>query len=419
MEVVIRKPRLATVTAGILAFLLFAGRWGVNVVDHKLSMTQFFNILFEVSFQLRWWALAAMGIVVAASFCSGKKNQSVPLSTMPLVVLLLLFGVMIGGAGFTVGSDETWTKAIDVAGLALTALMIYYVSGRRSGNLLVFQESLLRSCFILGSALSLLAVATSDFTQRAAVGDGGPNTFVRIVGVAAVSCIGLRSIPKSLAFLATAGYLALIILTQSRGGLLSFLVAVGVQFLWIFGWKSKIVYGVLGISAVGIVAMFSDVGQRCIAIIEQRVFTQTFTYGYTAGRDRIYGDAWDIWMDNMLLGNGLNSWWDQLGTYPHNIFLEIGCDSGILGVGLFCIWLGFAIFSGLMSKTQTSKTIACVTLFYFMAAQFSGDIYDSRGLFYFGTLLTATEVTAMARRKSTSPGYVRKPQAIALGSRGK
>jgi len=319
-----------------------------------------------------------------------------------VLILFLLCFFLIGGAAFTDGSAETIAKALDVAVLACTVLAISVCQRRLAGREDAMHEALLWACFLIGTAMSIFAILTADLTQRASIADGGPNTFVRIVVVAAVACIGLKRIPRIIAFGATAGYLTLIVLTQSRGGMLAFLCAVSLQFIWAFGWRSKVVFGAVGLASVAIVANFTKLGVRCVEIIQDRVFTQTFVQNYTAGRDEIYIDSWHIWQDSFLFGNGLNSWWERLGTYPHNIILEIGCDNGLLGVLLFAILM--CIYTANASKCLSiaSKSIACITLFYFLASQFSGDIYDSRGVFYTGTMLSSASILREQKKLSAT-----------------
>lgn len=311
--------------------------------------------------------------------------------------MMLLFFVMICGAAFTDGREETIAKVFDVLGLAFGVTLIFHLKKAAPKTSEELEHLTLVMCFLIGALMSLVAIATVDLTQRAAVGDGGPNTFVRIVGVTAISCVAIKRIPHALAFVGVAFLLALIVLTQSRGGLLAFLLATSLQFIWVFGWRSKLVYGLVGLTAASMIAIFTTTGRRCVEIVEDRVFSQTILYSYTAGRDRIYSDSWDIWLEEFAFGHGLSDWWRRLETYPHNILLELGCDSGALGVGLFLVLLTLAFVNAWKSKTITAKSIACIALFYFLAAQFSGDIYDSRGLFFFCTFICAAPVMASSK----------------------
>jgi len=393
MDITIRKPSLGVVAGTIVALLLFAGRFGLNVESHSSSFTLLGSVLYSFVFQIRSWLLIMLWLAIGIDYLKGTPGRtSQRVGNSSVLILFLLCFFLIGGAAFTDGSAETISKAFDVAVLACTVLAISVCQRRRAGRDDAMYDALLWACFLIGTAMSIFAILTADLTQRASVADGGPNTFVRIVGVAAIACIGLKRIPRMIAFGASAGYLTLIVLTQSRGGMLAFLFAVSLQFIWAFGLRSKVVFGAVGLASVAVVANFTKLGVRCVEIIQDRVFTQTFVQNYTAGRDEIYIDSWHIWQDSFLFGNGLNSWWDRLGTYPHNIFLELGCDNGLLGVVLFTLLVGIYFSNAWKCESIASKSIACITLFYFLATQFSGDIYDSRGLFYVGTMLSSASL---------------------------
>jgi O-antigen ligase len=392
MDIAFKSPTLPTVMGLSITFLLFAGRWGIPAEDQTQYLPDIFAILFISGLQLRWWFIAAILLAVFSNLCTTNAAKASLSGSRGTKAFLLLAFTLVLSATYTYHAEETLFKVIEVIAMTLIVLAIHYCQNVGYATDEQLQEATLLSCFLLGTTLSLLAVATSDFTQRASVADGGPNTFVRIVGATAISCIGLSRIPQGVAFAATVGYLSLVILTQSRGGLLAFLIAVSVQFTWAFGLRSKIIYGALALTSLGIVANFTSVGHRCVEIIEERVFSQTFVYTYTSGRDDIYSHAWSLWKENILFGIGLNASRSELHTYPHNIFMEIGCDAGLVGVLIFVALLGTYAWCAIQCDTLVSKSIACMTLFYFLAAQFSGDLYDSRGLFFFGAMLASRQI---------------------------
>ena len=90
-----------------------------------------------------------------------------------------------------------------------------------------------------------------------------------------------------------------------------------------------------------------------------------------------------------MFGHGLNDWWDRIGIYPHNIFLELGCDAGAIAVIAFVMLLLFYAYESLRTRDATKILLSSACILYLVAAQFSGDIYDSRSLFIFGTILLA------------------------------
>lgn len=45
--------------------------------------------------------------------------------------------------------------------------------------------------------------------------------------------------------------------------------------------------------------------------------------------------AWNAFLENPLLGNGIGSVFYEVGFYSHNIFYDILCEGGIIGIGVF------------------------------------------------------------------------------------
>lgn len=111
-----------------------------------------------------------------------------------------------------------------------------------------------------------------------------------------------------------------------------------------------------------------------------------------------YGSAIKAISQHPLLGLGVggfsvyHSGIDQI-SYPHNIFLEIWCELGVLGIIFFVFLITFCIFClfRLKDKYRDEKqyslitTILTVFIFMFINTLFSGDINNNRLFFtWFG-----------------------------------
>lgn len=110
------------------------------------------------------------------------------------------------------------------------------------------------------------------------------------------------------------------------------------------------------------------------------------------------GTRFDYWIwtidllgeANLLLGYGLGSWPLYIGfpdeqRYPHNIILEIIFETGIIGLILFTVLVGYAMYAVVTGWRQTKQTeyIALFALFAYMLvnAFISGDLNENRYLF--------------------------------------
>jgi O-antigen ligase len=101
--------------------------------------------------------------------------------------------------------------------------------------------------------------------------------------------------------------------------------------------------------------------------------------------------------DHLLLGSGVGSWsvfyfGNDLRNYPHNLFLEIGFEEGLLGLGAFLIFLfavGASIFRMLRESHWHFLAMGLLVLYCVLVSLFSGDLDDNRVLFFWvGITLT-------------------------------
>src|SRR5699024_4762684 len=68
-------------------------------------------------------------------------------------------------------------------------------------------------------------------------------------------------------------------------------------------------------------------------------------------------------------------------TYPHNFFLHIGAELGLIGfaiIAIMVIWVLMRLYSRLRDPLVTA--VAMLTLFALVSAQLSNDLYDNRWL---------------------------------------
>jgi O-antigen ligase len=101
--------------------------------------------------------------------------------------------------------------------------------------------------------------------------------------------------------------------------------------------------------------------------------------------------------DHLLLGTGVGSWsafyfGNDLRNYPHNLFLEIAFEEGLLGLGAFLIFLfavGAAIFRMLRESRWHYLALGLLVLYCVLVSLFSGDLDDNRVMFlWVGVTLT-------------------------------
>jgi O-antigen ligase len=142
---------------------------------------------------------------------------------------------------------------------------------------------------------------------------------------------------------------------------------------------------------------------------KQSALLKRISYDYLQGDESIllrikyYKSAWKCFLAHCFTGVGFGGWpyYQGLGDmyyHPHNIFLEILCEIGLVGFTLFCALL-FSIFAKFniqkLASSPFVKIFLCVLMFCFINALKSGDLNDNIALFcYLGILAGALETPA-------------------------
>jgi O-antigen ligase len=137
-------------------------------------------------------------------------------------------------------------------------------------------------------------------------------------------------------------YITIILFTASRGALAC--VAILVICTIFYKRKFNKLTGALILLVIGIVVYF--VGETLMSsseeIIVARRLEDTFENEDYGKRDVLISEAWNIFMESPIIGNGLNNVMYKIQmTYgklvtPHNLFLYILSAGGIIGFSLFC-----------------------------------------------------------------------------------
>jgi O-antigen ligase len=380
-------------TAQIFGFLLaiyfLVGRWSLGRLDGATGS----GTLFE---QPRFWIVAALVPIVLLLRPRTTRDGLRGRPTSVDLAVCWFLAYMILTTLWAPSAELANNKAGELALILWVAVLIAATRPALAhGDI---QHGFWCMIVVVGIAMASLAILYRT-GGRIYVPSGGPNTFGRNMGLLGIGAAylaaryGQAARPACVAAIVVA--MLMVLLCGSRGGLLSASVAVATFTVTArTSLSSKILIIAVLAGATAVAVSFTDVGRHAADVFHSRIVEQTLENRYLAARDVLWTDAWEMVCAKPLFGWGLNGFRANSWTYPHNIFLESLVEGGGVGLALLLMipWVWWRRFrhSGVrISRVQLAALALLLT-----AAQTSGDLFDSRGVFLLIALATPTTVVA-------------------------
>ncbi|WP_176715246.1 O-antigen ligase family protein [Tessaracoccus lapidicaptus] len=357
-----------------------------------MSTSRIFDIDFDL--ELRW-PLLGVSLVAAVLPLSTSPKPNPPDRRLYTFLVLHLLWLATLAASAAWGIDATFAAPYlaDICFLLTAAALALPLAARAKPSDLDFLAHLVVAMAALFMSTAL-AVGPGESGRYAAFG-GGPNVFVRIMGIGLLFSVHLAlSRRRWLWFCLVPTFFYGMLLSGSRGGVVSIVAVLGLALLL----KLTSPRALVRLIASGALLI------ACMAVLIESVpglsewfdarFVDTLLGDeiYTSGRDLLYQDGLKIFLDNPFLGGGLSDFPRRhSGGYPHNLFIETGAASGL--VGLAPLFLSIAV---VMWVAVTSRPLANDRLILLLAgflilagSQFSGSYFDSRFAWFFFILFLA------------------------------
>jgi len=281
------------------------------------------------------------------------------------------------------------------------------------------------SIFAIVSLIQGFLKQTLLFTYRASFLGINPISFAGWVGVINILLISIMPEIKqrkwrTLAIVSIVILSVAVLVANSRGPLVSFIFTVFLILL--FKWKNvpkHKIFLLLTVLILSIVIVLNvlppQLTSRYTETIQQEGATKYVTF-YTVHTRLSFWltclrSATDN-LKNLFVGAGSGAfsmifYGLDVRHYPHNIFMEVLCEFGLVGI-ILLVWHFMTIFkrsirtfAGRLSHEQKTLLFAYLmaTVFYFVAAQFSGDLNDNRRLWFFlGNLVAIISLPNFKKR---------------------
>jgi len=156
-------------------------------------------------------------------------------------------------------------------------------------------------------------------------------------------------------------------------------------------------------AALAVVFVVGGILQRIANTLVQRMLVLVSEGGISAlTRLEYFSAAMTLWATSPLWGVGTGAFALSQGAfggrlYPHNIVLELGTETGLIGAGVFAamIWVAFERGLHFLRRSRAgdrflARYLLVATAFLLFNALVSGDINDNRMLFVFLALLSGS-----------------------------
>ncbi|PKA96795.1 O-antigen ligase [Flavobacteriaceae bacterium MAR_2009_75] len=323
----------------------------------KINKYCFFLLVFSVTFE-NWDPFNLSGIVSVTymasilyilSWLPLLKSQFRLSSFKQYLIPLTLFTIIgIFSTALNSGYAESYQDSYDLRVITLIILMFLIVNHFYNDKTLVYEAlNIYVISIILLYILALSGVGTEFKNGRLLLFGENPNS-IGVKAVVAFLVVVSRLINDKLSLkkillnsLFVFSTLNLIILTGSRGALLSVFLglAVLILFMKITIWKKIL----LTIGGIGFSILFLGIVMKTNPAFERRIMN-TIETGDT-GRNDLWESSLIIIEDNLFLGVGLAGALPEMMKYtgrlidPHNVFLYVLMTTGLFGFLFYLIFI--------------------------------------------------------------------------------
>jgi O-antigen ligase len=251
--------------------------------------------------------------------------------------------------------------------------------------------------------IGMAAIFLGNAESQLAVLGGGPNTYARLMMFGVLSGVLLFSMPghRTPRYACLAGAILLVaplLLSGSRGGMIAALIAAAAVLA--VPWcnaevrRAKVavlVLLVLGVAAYSLLeAMPSERLPSAVSRYNSLVSELPGGLSVAARREAV-SVAWGMFLQSPVWGHGVGAFSTRDALeYPHNVFLELLSETGLLGALIFlalCLAAALSLMRLLRASEPPARAAAVWLLgmvaFIGVASQVSGDLYATRYLFVF------------------------------------
>jgi O-antigen ligase len=357
---------------------------------------------------------------LAFAIANGIPKRTFPKITIAFVVVLT--AVMTVGLLYTDNLEYGSTKVLGYVLLVLPGIIYLGLRVRNFAALQKISLIILATTSVM-MVMGLRGIGDLQHGNRLAVFGGGAIVYARLMGTGVLLLCtyalslrrsGQRKAAALLLLTLTPGYLVAMYFAGSKGPLLALVVGFSVFAILNRFVRRLLVWGsLIGLVVVGASARSRGFQEAVDLVTASRIFIDPrakLSYGSYGSRLDFWTYSGDLIAHSPLLGVGTGAWGSQrrlfeTRIYPHNIFLEVACEYGLVMVTLlvgFLIWLTRRVRILVRAPLNpqhaiyASGLVACLG-FWIATVQVSGDVIDNRNLWIFVVLVEIASRIAEGR----------------------
>ena len=259
------------------------------------------------------------------------------------VIIFLYMLVLVGGTILTTNITSKLLQLIIYVTLYILLSSLYLTDE---------EKKLLENGFTLASVIYAILIICSRFVHSTAYihsniilfGTTLDPNYIGLPLVVAFSMLifDFLNKKKSLLVISELFIIALaILLTASRGNFVSLLVCIIGNIVFFLknrdiGLTRKAI--ILAISVLGLI-LFYRLASNNFNLFFERMTTFTSGGDISNGRFELWNQAIQLWSEYPIWGNGFESLGRRGGLGVHNTYIQLLCDSGLIGFSLFISFL--------------------------------------------------------------------------------
>jgi len=260
-----------------------------------------------------------------------------------------------------------------------------------------FSESIMRS-FLLAGIIFFVVFYAYDLSAGLNIYHRRDTNFVkglnaiemgRVAGLFCLVSILLFFFKKSQLYVSVSLFILSgywVFMVGTRGAFVALIISVLIFYFYYENKGSRILH----MSAIFIFMVFMlnvfDVEKYPLFSRLLELVQDDFSTRETSAGARVYfwGEAIDQFIQNPIMGIGFGRFADIYGVYPHNLFLEVLVEIGLIGFIGFLLMMYMSLKSVVFLLTSEEKKnvfFASLWVYYFVNSMFSGNLIINQEFF--------------------------------------